>query len=364
MWATLGSGTTEVDPSLEGDDGLLNRFQSVTMPTDSPPLSSTTSPDRGELPVRLHNWIGDVIVSLPALNLLSQAGVPIRCVGKGWAPKLLAGHHWPVDVLPKGTSARIHWWSALPAPTVRGPGRVDSLLLATSFSAALEARLAGRRPMGLDTDHRRLLLARSVARPSTGHALRDPWAVACDFLGLRRAPPESIELQVSPFARTEAICQLTDAGVLGSFVAICPFSTGVWQGQSKRWPGMTALCDRLVASGQTIVICPGPGEENEARSQFPAATVLTDIRLDVYAALLAQADLVVANDTGPGHMAAAVGAPLISVLGPSDAARWAPRGSLVHVAQKPAGGWCSVEEVHERAQDLLAGRQRHSGGRL
>jgi heptosyltransferase II len=364
MNATLGLAAAGVDPSLEGGDRSSYRFQSVSMTIDSMPTSMTSPSERGELPVRLHNWIGDVIVSLPALNLLSQAGVPIRCVGKVWAPKLLAGHHWPIDVLPKGTSARIRWWSALPTPIIRGPDRVDSLLLATSFSAALEARLAGRRPMGLATDHRRLLLARSVKRPSTGHALVDPWVVACDFLGIRRPPPESIQLQVSPSARTEAIHQLTAAGVLGSFVMICPFSTGVWQGQSKRWPGMTALCERLVASGQTIVICPGPGEEDEARSQFPGATVLTDIRLDVYAALLAQADLVVANDTGPGHMAAAVGTPLISVLGPSDAARWAPRGSHVHVAQKLAGRWCSVEEVHERAQDLLGGKQGPSGGRL
>ena len=59
----------------------------------------------------------------------------------------------------------------------------------------------------------------------------------------------------------------------------------------------------------------------------------------------AQAAAVVANDTGPGHMAAAVGAPLVSVLGPTDAARWAPWGPTVRVAQRTGGAWPDVDEV-------------------
>jgi heptosyltransferase II len=51
----------------------------------------------------------------------------------------------------------------------------------------------------------------------------------------------------------------------------------------------------------------------------------------VYAALMQQAGLMLSNDTGPGHMAAAVGAPLVSVMGPSDPRLWHPWGDTATV---------------------------------
>ena len=76
--------------------------------------------------------------------------------------------------------------------------------------------------------------------------------------------------------------------------------------------------------------------------------------------MLQGAALVVANDTGPGHMAAALDRPLISLTGPTNAARWAPWGSNVHVLQHPSSNgqtvWPSVDEALALAQQLLAHR--------
>jgi heptosyltransferase II len=75
---------------------------------------------------------------------------------------------------------------------------------------------------------------------------------------------------------------------------------------------------------------------------------LPGVSLSVYAALLGRAALVVANDTGPAHMAAAVGAPLISVFGPTPVAHWRPWGTQVQVISRwPA--WPSVDEVWSAA---------------
>ena len=59
----------------------------------------------------------------------------------------------------------------------------------------------------------------------------------------------------------------------------------------------------------------------------------------------------VANDTGPGHSAAAVGAPLRSVLGPTDAARYRPWGSHVSVMQQDP--WPTLEQVSAGVRRLL-----------
>ena len=309
--------------------------------------------------VRLHNWIGDVVVGLPALQLLAAHGLPLQLVGKGWAESLLAGHGWPVHRLPAGLPARVALWRGLRAQRADAPrDGIDALLLATSFSAALECRLAGLRAAGYATDHRRWLLARALPPPpSTGHALLGHWQLACRHLGLSLAAPADIGLQVAPAASNQAVALLAGLGVTGDYALLCPFATGTMQGQSKCWPGFAALAAALAADGLPVLLCPGPGEESAALRDFPQALVLPGVPLGTYAALLQRARLVVANDTGPGHMAAAVGAPLLSVLGPTNAAQWAPWGRQVRVAQaSPAtGGWPPLAEVLHLARSILRG---------
>jgi heptosyltransferase-2 len=60
----------------------------------------------------------------------------------------------------------------------------------------------------------------------------------------------------------------------------------------------------------------------------------------------------VTNDTGPAHLAAAVGAPVLAVLGPTDPAQWAPWGPTVEVVRRDPG-WPSVDDVMERVDARL-----------
>ena len=118
------------------------------------------------------------------------------------------------------------------------------------------------------------------------------------------------------------------------YACLVPFATGTLKGASKAWPGFPTLCRQLVPE-LPVLLMPGPGPETiQARTDYPDAQTLAGVPLDVYAALLAQSSVVVANDTGPGHLAAAVGARLVSVLGPTDASRYRALGP--HVTLTPA----------------------------
>ncbi len=78
------------------------------------------------------------------------------------------------------------------------------------------------------------------------------------------------------------------------------------------------------------------------------------MNLGVYAALLARAAVMVSNDTGPAHMAAAVGAPLVSVMGPSDPALWRPRGPAERVQVLGGQGrWPTADEVLAAVRQAL-----------
>jgi ADP-heptose:LPS heptosyltransferase len=90
----------------------------------------------------------------------------------------------------------------------------------------------------------------------------------------------------------------------------------------------------LVASrGATIVLTGAPGDRaivDLVRSAIPATNAIDiagEADLLTLAAVLQQIDVLVTGDTGPMHLAAAVGTPVVAVFGPSDPARYAPRGS-------------------------------------
>ena len=140
----------------------------------------------GPLIVRLRNWVGDVILGVPALQLLESHGYALQLVGKGWAGSLLAGQSWPVLARAGTLRGRLSQLRGLRAEAIRADAdfdrRENALVLATSFSSALEMRLAGLKAVGYAQEARSLLLSRSEPITYGGHALTSYWALACRFL--------------------------------------------------------------------------------------------------------------------------------------------------------------------------------------
>jgi heptosyltransferase III len=78
----------------------------------------------------------------------------------------------------------------------------------------------------------------------------------------------------------------------------------------------------------------GPGEDLSAYSSF---RVIADAPLQQTKSLLSGASLFIGNDSGPAHMAAAFGLPVIVLFGPSDSVVWAPWRTLHESIVNPAG---------------------------
>jgi heptosyltransferase II len=95
----------------------------------------------------------------------------------------------------------------------------------------------------------------------------------------------------------------------------------------------------------TIVLTGGPSDRamvDEVKSALPPDRVVDvagEVDLLELAALLAQLDLIITGDTGPMHVAAAVGTPVVAVFGPSDPVRYAPSGPADRIVR--AGLHCS-----------------------
>jgi ADP-heptose:LPS heptosyltransferase len=104
-------------------------------------------------------------------------------------------------------------------------------------------------------------------------------------------------------------------------------------GPSKRWPldRFLDLADWLRAQGHPVGVLTGPAEEEEfeetcGNSGFVA---VRPPNLNALAGVLASASLYIGNDSGPTHLAAALGVPTVALFGPTDPRIWGPRGRRV-----------------------------------
>jgi len=290
--------------------------------------------------VRLCNWVGEVVLSLPALRHLEAAGYELHLYGKGWAPALLEGTGWPVTVRRNGLTKSIIQLRNL-KQTFNNSG--PALLMTNSFSSALETRLAGFAPSGYAREGRSLLLNQAYPLPCFAHAAESYWHLANCFLGADEPFPSTLEWTPSDAQRTQARTLIARHGLTPhSFVMLCPFSGSDDRGDRKVWPGFREFAESLHLAGVPVVICPGSGEEAAAAKFAPLAISLPKINLGVYGALFELARCVVANDTGPGHLASASGARLISIYGPKSVAAWTPIGANVQLFHDEVN-WPSVD---------------------
>jgi ADP-heptose:LPS heptosyltransferase len=127
----------------------------------------------------------------------------------------------------------------------------------------------------------------------------------------------------------------------------------------KNWPldRYTALAAALAAKAYAPVFLTGPQEREwlatlraaVPQALFPEAEpvdpALGMARLEFAIALGRRLDATVANDSGIGHLMAAIGTPLVSLFGPSDAERWAPFGERCIVVRAQEFGAETMESI-------------------
>ncbi|MGE5337404.1 MAG: glycosyltransferase family 9 protein [Gemmatimonadota bacterium] len=302
--------------------------------------------------IRLPNHLGDACMSLAALGLLADSGHELTLTGRAWATSLFAAYPWPVIALPATRGERLRTLRDWRNRHAGGRG----LLLTNSFSTALEFRLAGLRPFGYAADGRRFLLSQAVARPRRGdrpHMVEYYYRLAARFARTAPPVPAELSLRVTEQAAARARELLRAAGVNAPYVVLCPVAVGLHRGKVKAWSGFAQLCDRLRARGVAVVSCPGPGERDAVMRAVPNAPLLAETDVGTFAALLAASRLVVANDSGSGHIAAAVGAPLVSVFGVTEPAETRPWGARVTIVGS-GSGWPAYEEVEAAVERALA----------
>lgn len=190
--------------------------------------------------------------------------------------------------------------------------------------------------------------------PEHGHEIRRLLALT-RFLGAED-DDESLEF---PLLAAD-LAELRASGVAhglepGRYLCVHPGARAA----SRRWPAehFAAVADALhEATGLPVVLTGSPergapSAEVHMRMRAPALDAAASLSVGALAALLADARLLIANDTGVSHLAAALRVPSVVVFRDSDPERWAPLDTSLHRAVVDG----SVDEVLARARELLAG---------
>ncbi len=337
------------------------------------------------------NGIGDYIFAQPALHALRAAypQAEIVLLGKPWHAAFLADRPGPVDrVIPvppyKGVSEPDTWTGA-GAPEQAAVGRFYSEMQAEAFDLALQMHGGGgnSNPFVERLGARLTAGLRAASAPPLHRWVRYVYwqheiLRLLEVAGLVGAPPVMLEPQISVTRRDldESCTALpeTDAPI----AVLHPGASD----PRRRWPAerFAKVGDALARAGCLVVVVGIPEEQAEVDTVVqnmaePVQSMCGRLSLNGLAGLLARAALVVANDSGPRHLAEAVGTPTVGIFwcgnlinaGPAYRARHRPhlswriecpvcgQNTLHNPCQHQASfvDEVTVEEVTESAMDLL-----------
>jgi heptosyltransferase-2 len=301
-------------------------------------------------------------MSLPSLATLSAAGLRLVLCARPWAGDLLAGlpAHDFIPMRGKLWQDRAAVRAHVKAHAARQePPR--GLLLPDSLSSAAVFRLAGLRSAGYRDDGRSLLLRWPIDKPQDAmhavqawHALTRTALQAWQLPAGAAEPPAVSLLPLTAGHEIAAAASMATAHLqAGRFVLIAPTATGLHKGRIKVWPHFDGLVRRLQGEGWTVAMCPPPAEIEQALANAPTAQVLPPLALGALAALARQAALVICNDSGVSHVAAAAGARQLTLFGVTSPARtgpWSP--SAVCLGREHH--WPDLDAATQRARACLA----------
>ncbi len=338
--------------------------------------------------IREVNWVGDAIMTVPALRALRRVFPQARLslLVRPTVAGLFREAEFVDEVLQMELRSARDYVRAVRA--LRS-GRYDlALLLPNSFGAAFLVFAAGI-PMrvGYPTDGRGWLLTHGIPLSEErrrGHQVHLYLHLVAEMerqlLGTTHAASSDPvpRLSLSEERRREALAFLRERGadVTRKIVVLNP---GAVNSRAKQWlpERFAALGDALLARGDTSVVLIGTRAERATsdlvRKHMRRAPIVVtgETSVDLMVAILGCADLVISNDTGAAHVASAVGTPVIVLFGPTDESATRPFSDRAVVVRKPvACAPClrrvcpidhrcmtaiAVEDVLHPAQRLLDG---------
>src|SRR5205807_4147745 len=280
--------------------------------------------------------LGDIVHALPTVAALRRRFPSARItwlVKREWAA-VLEGNP-PLDAVLALALLPEDWragWRAVRA------GRFDTVLgLQGLLRSALLGWISGA-PVRIGFANGRegspWFYTERVPVPSLSMHAVDRYLITAKYLGADPGEVEPSDFPLPHDAQAEARIEvlLAAAGVQAGATLVAINPSARWD--TKRWPSesFATVGDRLQQDGAARVVLIGGRDERHVGKQVMRAMrtapidLMGQTTLKELIAVLRRARLLITNDSGPMHLAAAVGTPVIALFGPTDPARTGPYG--------------------------------------
>jgi heptosyltransferase-2 len=295
------------------------------------------------------NWVGDTVMAVPVFQSLASSDRTVSVLARPHLEPLL-------ELLPEVSLVLTNDGSDTGTlEQIRRHDFDEAVILPNSFrSALLPYRAAVERRWGYrarspESLFRSLLLNPPIPRPDIGnrHQVED-YAELLSSMGAELPSDWTPRIEISTEGLEAGSGLLRRANIREDSGPIVGLFAGAEFGPSKKWPWkrFVELSRKLRTSrpDSQQVILAGPKElwqavriHEETGKIHPVIGPDLDLKRLAYA--IAQIDLLITNDSGPMHLAAALGVPCLALFGPTNPTRTRPYGNQHRVLYSDR--WCS-----------------------
>jgi heptosyltransferase-2 len=265
------------------------------------------------------NWIGDALMAQPLFSRLKHSGAALEVLAPEWVAPVVRRmpevDHVIAAPFRHGVLQLRERWRL--GRSLKRRGYDSAIVLPNTWKSALIPFLAGiPRRIGYVGEARYGLL--NSIHKKTNASMPLHYARLAGEAGRELPRPR---LEVTPAEIDEAKRRF---GIEGRYAVLCP---GAEYGPAKRWPYFGELAEKL---GETVVLL-GSAGDREAASAIRGKNLVGKTTLDEAIRLIAGAAVVVSNDSGLMHVAAALGRPQVALFGSSSPEHTPPASGRARV---------------------------------
>jgi len=303
--------------------------------------------------VRATNWVGDAVMSVPALQELREQfpEARISILARPWVASLYGREPFCDELIPydapRGWRGARQKWKL--ASDLKQRGFDCAILFQNAFEAAALVKAAGiPSRIGYSRDGRAWLLTQPIPVPKPGETPRHQRFYYLELLkraGLIGAysVDRPIRLAGAQAAARTGYSIFRQAGFGGPVIGLSP---GAAYGGAKRWlpERFAEAAVRLACERRAGIAIFGSEEETpiaaKVREGVETAGVLCvnfagKTSLREFIEMAAACDLFLTNDSGPMHIASALGIPTVAIFGATDSGATGPTGASSTVVRVP-----------------------------
>ncbi len=344
--------------------------------------------------VRATNWIGDSVMSLPALEQLKMAfpEAHITVLLRAWVKPIYEAHPAVDQIIvyeKEDGLKRIYQLTKI-IKRLKKEGFDTAVLFQNAFEAALIGFFSGARlRVGLDSDMRRLFLTHPVKRKKQHHIKN--YLDIVSALGVKTEEKAPV-LYLKESHILEADNLLKDLGI-DKRQFLVGFSPGAAYGSAKRWPAdsFAQIAKKAIKSWNAKILLFGSKKETDICRQIQQKVgkdvidLCGKLELGTAMGVIRRCDMFLSNDSGLMHVASALGIPTIGIFGSTDPELTGPKGSFSYTIKSniscspcfkrecpkkrnnmeclysisPDQVWEKMEEIRDEACSILRQRRNY-----